>query len=101
MTLWRSLRFVEEDRNTPPYQRLDVLDLDAQNVDGIRGGIDHAISLPRLRDHPTGRSSVNHLRGFALTDARAGWQPALTGMTDVAYFAGFWLRHQRIGTRFV
>jgi hypothetical protein len=44
---------------------------------------------------------VNHLRGFALTDARAGWQPALTGMMDAAYFAGFWLRHQRIGTRFV
>jgi hypothetical protein len=44
---------------------------------------------------------VNHLRGFALTDARAGWQPALTGMMGVAYFAGFWLRHQRIGTRFI
>jgi len=43
-----------------------------------------------------GLSSVNHLRRFTLTDARAGWQPALTGMM----VAAFWLRHQRIGTRF-
>jgi hypothetical protein len=28
-------------------------------------------------------------------------QPATIGTMDAAYFAGFWLRHQRIGTRFV
>ena len=33
--------------------------------------------------------------------ARAGWQPAAMGKTDAADFAGFWLRHQRIGTRSV
>jgi hypothetical protein len=48
-----------------------------------------------------GTVSLNYLPGFALIDARAGWQPAITGMMDAAYFAGFWLRHQRIGTRFV
>jgi hypothetical protein len=35
----------------------------------------------------------------ALTRARTGWQPAATGKMDAAYFAGFWLRQQRIGTR--
>jgi hypothetical protein len=85
-------------RNAPQHATIFVLDFD---IDGIRGGIDDAMSLPRLRGRPAGLSSVNHLRGFTLTDARAGWQPALTGMMDVAYFAGFWLRHQRIGTRFV
>jgi hypothetical protein len=48
---------LEGARNTPPYQRLDVLDLDVQNVDGIHRGIDHAISLPRLRGHPAELSS--------------------------------------------
>jgi hypothetical protein len=39
---------------------------------------------------------LNYLPGFALIDARAGWQPAITGMMDAAYFAGFWLRRSYI-----
>jgi hypothetical protein len=42
---------------------------------------------------------VNLGAGFALYSARAGWQPAATWMMDAVYFAGFWLRHQRIGKR--
>jgi len=31
--------------------------------------------------------------------AHAGWQPAVTEIDGRSYFAGFLLRHQRIGTR--
>jgi hypothetical protein len=44
-------------------------------------------------------SNRNLWRANALMHACAGWQPAITGKMDAAYFAGFWLRHQRIGTR--
>ena len=63
------------------------------------------------RFNPYSAHQINHLpcvasvygRNFrsarALVSARAGWQPAATGKMDAAHFAGFWLRHQRIGTR--
>jgi len=44
---------------------------------------------------------MNQTHSSALNCARARWQPAATGKTDAADFAGFWLRHQRIGTRSV
>jgi len=37
----------------------------------------------------------------AFSGVRAGWQPVAMGKTDVVDFAGFWLRHQRIGRRSV
>src|SRR5947209_6462279 len=46
-----------------------------------------------------GNHGGNLRRARALIFARAGWQPAATGKMDAADFAGFRLRHQRIGTR--
>jgi hypothetical protein len=37
--------------------------------------------------------------GMSCVSAHTGWQPAITGRMDAAHFAGFCLRHQRIGTR--
>lgn len=44
---------------------------------------------------------MNQTHSSALNRERARWQPVATGKTDAADFAGFWLRHQRIGTRSV
>jgi len=44
---------------------------------------------------------MNQTHDSALKCARARWQPVATGKTDAADFAGFWLRHQRSGTRSV
>jgi hypothetical protein len=44
---------------------------------------------------------LNQNRSSALNSARARWQPVATGKMDAADFAGFWLRHQRIGKRYV
>ena len=45
------------------------------------------------------RQGLNQNRSSALNSARARWQPVATGKIDAADFAGFWLRHQRIGMR--
>ena len=47
------------------------------------------------------RGCMNQTHSSALNRERARWQPVATGKTDAADFAGFWLRHQRIGTRSV
>ena len=38
--------------------------------------------------------------GSAHSSVDAGCQPGAREMVDAAYFPGFWLRQQRIGTRF-
>src|ERR1043166_1154549 len=65
----------------------------------VVGSIPTAPTKQTFRVTSETHSRCNLRRARALISARAGWQPAATGKMDAAHFAGFWLRHQRIGTR--
>ncbi len=53
----------------------------------------------RSRSSSARPEAAEPLRALRVVIRTAGCQPAVTGKTDAGDFAGFQLRHQRIGTR--